>query len=107
RARPLAILALGGFVGAADGTLVVGLLRQIARSFEVSPATAGQALTVFGVVYALGAPLIVRAARAVRPERLAAVALAVFAVANAATAAAPSYAALLGARVLAAACAGV
>jgi predicted MFS family arabinose efflux permease len=58
-------------------------------------------------VYALGAPLIVRAARAVRPERLAAGALTLFAVANAATAAAPSYAALLGARVLAAACAGV
>jgi MFS transporter, DHA1 family, inner membrane transport protein len=64
-------------------------------------------LTVFGAVYALGAPLVVRAARAVRPERLAAGALALFAVANAATAAAPSYAALLGARVLAAACAGV
>jgi predicted MFS family arabinose efflux permease len=92
---------------AADGTLVVGLLRQIARSLDVSPAAAGQALTVFGVVYAVGAPLLVRAARAVRPERLAAGALALFAVANAATAAAPSYAALLGARVLAAACAGV
>ena len=58
-------------------------------------------------MYAVGAPLIVRAARAVRPERLAAAALALFAVANAATAAAPSYAALLGARILAAACAGV
>jgi predicted MFS family arabinose efflux permease len=107
RARALAILALGAFVVAADGTLVVGLLRQIARSLEVSPATAGQALTVFGAVYAVGAPLVVRTARAVRPERLAAAALALFAVANAATAAAPSYAALLGARVLAAACAGV
>jgi predicted MFS family arabinose efflux permease len=64
-------------------------------------------LTVFGVVYAVGAPLVVRAARAVRPERLAAGALALFAVANAATATAPSYAALLGARVFAAACAGV
>ena len=58
-------------------------------------------------MYAVGAPLIVRAARAMRPERLAAAALALFAVANAATAAAPSYAALLGARILAAACAGV
>src|SRR5205085_4364894 len=105
--RGLAVLALGAFVVAADGTLVVGLLRQIARSLEVSPATAGQALTVFGAVYALGAPLIVRAARAVRPERLAAAALALFAVGNALTAAAPSYAALLGARALAAACAGV
>ena len=64
-------------------------------------------MTVFGVVYAVGAPLVVRAARAVRPERLAAGALALFAVANAATATAPSYAALLGARVFAAACAGV
>jgi MFS transporter, DHA1 family, inner membrane transport protein len=101
------VLALGAFVVAADGTLVVGLLRPIARSLAVSPATAGQALTVFGAVYAVGAPLVVRAARRVRPEQLAAGALAVFAAANAATAAAPSYAALLGARALSAACAGV
>jgi predicted MFS family arabinose efflux permease len=64
-------------------------------------------VTVFAAVYALGVPLLVRATRHVRRELLLLVALALFAVANAATAAAPSLAALLGARILAAACAGV
>src|SRR4051794_35051389 len=45
--RRLIPLALGAFVVASDGTLVVGLLRQIARSLAVSPAAAGQAVTVF------------------------------------------------------------
>src|SRR5205814_10548873 len=41
--RRLVLLAAGAFVVASDGTLVVGLLRQIADSIAVSPATAGQA----------------------------------------------------------------
>lgn len=105
--RRLVLLAAGAFVVASDGTLIVGLLREIASSLAISPATAGQAVTVFAAVYALGVPLLVRAARHVRREVLLLVALALFAVANAATAAAPSLAALLGARILAAACAGV
>jgi DHA1 family inner membrane transport protein len=105
--RRLVVLAAGAFVVASDGTLIVGLLREIASSLAISPATAGQAVTVFAAVYALGVPLLVRATRHVRRELLLLVALALFAVANAATAAAPSLAALLGARILAAACAGV
>src|SRR5438067_4126347 len=57
--RRLVLLALGAFVVASDGTLVIGLLRQIAGSLSVSPASAGQAVTVFAVVYALGAPLLI------------------------------------------------
>jgi len=48
--RRLVLLAAGAFVVASDGTLVVGLLRQIADSIAVSPATAGQAVTVFAAV---------------------------------------------------------
>ncbi len=101
------LLGLGAFVVASDGTLVVGLLRQIAHSLTVSPAAAGQAVTVFAAVYALCAPLVIRATRRASLKRLLLAAIGLFAVANAATAAAPSLAALLGARALAAACAGV
>jgi len=101
------LLAAGAFVVASDGTLIVGLLRQIADSIAVSPATAGQAVTVFAAVYALGVPLLIRAARYVGRKQLLLTALALFAFANAATAAAPSLLALLGARILAAASAGV
>ena len=105
--RRLVLLAAGAFVVASDGTLIVGLLRQIADSIAVSPATAGQAVTVFAAVYALGVPLLIRAARYVGRKQLLLTALALFAFANAATAAAPSLLALLGARILAAASAGV
>ncbi len=105
--RRLAVLALGAFVVASDGTLIVGLLRQIAHSLSVSPASAGQAVTVFAAVYALGGPLLIRAARRLATRRLLWGTLGVFAIANAATAAAPSFGALLIARVVAAASAGV
>lgn len=105
--RRLLLLAAGAFVVASDGTLVVGLLRQIARALSASPAAAGQAVTVFAAVYAIATPLVVRAARPVGRERLLIVSLALFAIANAGTAASPSLPALLAVRVLAAIGAGV
>jgi MFS transporter, DHA1 family, inner membrane transport protein len=104
--RRVALLGLAAFVVASDATLVAALLRQIASTLSASPAAAGQAVTVYAAGYALGAPLIIRAARRARPERLLTGALGVFAAANAATAAAPSLAALLGARIAAGACGG-
>src|SRR6266487_2864568 len=80
--RRLAVLALGAFVVASDGTLVVGLLRQIAHSLTVSPAAAGQAVTVFAAVYALCAPLVIRATRRASLKRLLLAAIGLFAVAN-------------------------
>ncbi len=105
--RRLVLLALGAFVVAGDGTLVVGLLPEIARSIRASSSVAGQAVTVFAVVYAFVAPLIVRATRRAPQKRILISTLALFTVANAATAAAPSPAALLASRAFAAGCAGV
>jgi predicted MFS family arabinose efflux permease len=104
--RRVVFLALAAFVVASDATLVAALLRQIASTLSASPSAAGQAVTVYAAGYALGAPLIIRAARRARRERLIAGSLGVFAAANAATAAAPSLAALLGARIAAGACGG-
>ncbi|MEA2506371.1 MAG: hypothetical protein QOH48_989 [Actinomycetota bacterium] len=105
--KPIAFLGLGACVVATDGTLVIGLLPQIADSLHVSPSAAGQAVTVFAAVYAIGSPLLVEAVRRARPERVLIRALALFVGANAMTAVAPSLPFLLVARVLAAACAGV
>jgi MFS transporter, DHA1 family, inner membrane transport protein len=105
--RRLVLLAFGSFVVTVDGTLVIGLLRQIARSLSASPAAAGQAVTLFAVVYALGAPLLIRSTSRRNGRDLLVAALALFALANAATAAAPSLIVLLAARILAACCAGV
>jgi predicted MFS family arabinose efflux permease len=105
--KRIALLGMGAFIVASDGTLVIGLLRQIASSLDVSASAAGQTVTVFAAVYALGGPLIVRALRKVRTERVLVGALALFVATNTMTAAAPSLAFLLFARVLAAVCAGV
>jgi predicted MFS family arabinose efflux permease len=105
--RRLLLLAAGAFVVASDGTLVVGLLRQIARALSASPAATGQAVTVFAAVYAIATPLLVRAARPVGRERLLIVSLAMFAIANAGTGASSSLTALLAVRVFAAIAAGV
>jgi DHA1 family inner membrane transport protein len=105
--RHVALLSFAAFLVATDGTLVAALLRQLATTLSVSPAAAGQAITVYAAGYALVAPLIVRASRRGRQNRVMAVALGVFAAGNGATAAAPSLAALLAARLVAGACAGV
>jgi predicted MFS family arabinose efflux permease len=63
-------------------------------------------VTVFAAVYSLAVPPLIRATRRVRRERLLVGALTVFALANAATAAAPTLVALVAARIVAA-CAGV
>jgi DHA1 family inner membrane transport protein len=104
--RRVALLALAAFVVASDATLVAALLRQIGSTLSASTSAAGQAVTAYAAGYALGAPLIIRAARRARQGRLLAGSLGVFALANAATAAAPSLAALLGARIAAGACGG-
>ena len=105
--KRIVLLGLGAFVVASDGTLVIGLLRPVAATLGVSVSSAGQAVTLFALVYAIGGPLLVRALRRTRPEGVLVAALALFVAANALTGAAPSMGFLLVARGLAAACAGV
>lgn len=103
----LALLALGSFVVAADGTLLVGLLRDVAHDLSVSVGAAGQAVSVFGAVYALAGPLLFLLLRHVPQRRLLVGALTLFAASNVATGVATSLPGLLGARALAAATAAV
>jgi predicted MFS family arabinose efflux permease len=53
----LAVLALGTFAIGTDAQIVVGLLDRIAADFAISSAQAGQLVTVFGLCYALFAPI--------------------------------------------------
>jgi len=105
--RNLALLALGSFVVAADGTVLVGLLRDVAHDLSVSVGAAGQAVSVFGGVYALAGPLLFLLLRRVSEKWLLVGALAFFAASNVATGAATNLPGLLGARALAAASAAV
>jgi DHA1 family inner membrane transport protein len=98
----LVSLALGAFAIGTDTLVISGLLVRIAVGVHVSTTTAGQLITVFALVYALGAPVLATLTGTVKRKRLLLMALAVFTIANAVGAAAPDYPVLLAARVLAA-----
>lgn len=105
--RRRAAFALGAFVCAADGTLAVGLLPAIAGDLRVSSAAAGQSVSVFAAVYAVGSPLLSRLLWRAPQRRLLLGALMLFVASNLATAMAPDLPSLLGARATAAAAAGL
>ncbi|WGP07833.1 MFS transporter [Bacillus subtilis] len=95
-------LLLTTFVIGTDDFIIAGILPEIAADFEVSEAAAGQLVTVFSLVYAAAAPVMAVATARLPRKRLIVGGLAVFALINAATVFAPSYAVLIGLRVAAA-----
>jgi predicted MFS family arabinose efflux permease len=96
------LLALGTFAVGTELFVIAGLLPDIADELGVSTSTAGQLVTVFALLYALGAPVLAVLTGALTRRSLLCGALAVFAAANLVAAAAPSYGALMFARILAA-----
>jgi predicted MFS family arabinose efflux permease len=103
----LAILALGSFVVAADGTLLVGLLRGVADDLSVSAAAAGLAVSIFGAVYALTGPPLLFLLRRASQKWLLVGSLASFAASNVATGVVTNLPGLVAARGLAAAAAAL
>ncbi|WP_305790279.1 MFS transporter [Symbioplanes lichenis] len=101
--RSTAILALGTFAVGTDAFVVAGFLPAMAATLGVSPATAGQSVTVFALSYAVLAPMLSTVAARVPRRRLLVTALLVLAAANLGSALAPSLPILLATRVLAAA----
>lgn len=102
----LVFLALGAFVVGTEAFVVAGLLPQIAEDLGTSIPVTGQLITFFALAYAFGSPLMAVATGAVERKRLLVLSLSFFSVANLAAAAATSFGALLGARLLLALAAG-
>ncbi|MGH3327408.1 MAG: MFS transporter [Streptomycetales bacterium] len=96
-----ALLATG-----TDELVIAGLLPAVAADLNVSVGAAGQLVTVFAVAYALGTPLLAVLTDRFDRRHVLIVALLVFVTANVGAAVAPGYAALLGARLVAALAAG-
>lgn len=96
------VLSVGSFAVGTGTFVVTGVLTDIAEALSVSVANAGLLVTVFAVTFAIGSPVLVSAASGVDRRRLLSGALVLFALANVAAALAPSFAVLLGARVVAA-----
>ncbi len=99
--KRLLVLALGMFALGTDTFVVAGILPQLARSFDVDIAVAGQLTTLYAIAYALLAPAIAAFAGNVPRKRLMLAGLGIFVLANLATALAPSFALALASRAFA------
>jgi DHA1 family inner membrane transport protein len=99
--KRLLVLASGMFAIGTDSFVVAGVLGQVADSFDVSIALAGQMVTLYALSYAVLSPVIAAAAAHWPRKRLLLVGLAVFVLANALTAVAPNVELALASRVLA------
>jgi MFS transporter, DHA1 family, inner membrane transport protein len=85
----LPVLAFATFAVGTGTFIVTGLLGGVARDLSVSVGTAGHLVTVFA--FALLSPVLVAATAHVQRRRLLVTALALFALANAAAAVAPTF----------------
>lgn len=101
------LIVVGAFALGMASYVTAGLMPLIASAFSVSLAMAAQLVTAFTLAYGLGSPLVVALlpARAQRTGLL--LALAVFVLANGASALAPGFASLLAWRAIAGIGAGV
>lgn len=99
--RRLFVLALGMFALGTDSFVVAGVLPQISAGFQVPIGVAGQLTTVYALTYAVMAPTVAAIAAQVPRKALLLSSLAIFVVANLATALAPSFGFALATRVLA------
>ncbi|MFC8723126.1 MFS transporter, partial [Kitasatospora sp. NPDC057198] len=97
-----AVLALGTFAVGTDAFVTAGFLPAMAASLHVSTSAAGQSVSLFAAGYAIASPLLAVATARLPRRTLLVGALVLLAVANALTALAPNYPALMGGRLLAA-----
>lgn len=101
--RRLAViaLALGGFGIGTTEFVAMGLLPDIAHSFDVSEPVAGHVISAYALGVVVGAPLIAAITARMARRTLLLALMAVFTLGNVASMLAPSYGTLVGARFLA------
>lgn len=99
--KRLFVLALGMFALGTDSFVVAGVLPKISETFQITPGLAGQLTTAYAIAYALLSPTIAALAASVPRKKLMLSGLAVFVLANLATAAAPTFLLALLTRVFA------
>lgn len=92
--RLIAVLSAANFAIGLGAFIVIGILNPIADSYGIAAASAGQAMTVYAIAYAIGSPLLVAASGSLPRRQVLVVGLAVFAAGSLASALAPSIIAL-------------
>ena len=103
----LLVLALGTFAIGTGSFVFAGLLGDVAEDLSVSLSNAGQLITLYAIVYAVGSPVLVTLTDAVTRRWLLIFSLTVFAGANVAAVMLSSFGPLLASRVVAACAAAV
>src|SRR5271170_1314395 len=96
--RRLIWLAVGTFAIGTESFMIAGLLPTIASDLDVSVASAGQLVTVFALVCAVGAPILATLTAGWERRRLLLWSMSGFLLANLLAAVSTHYAGLLGAR---------
>lgn len=100
-------LIAASFVVQADDYMVLGIMEPLSTDLNVSEAAAGQLVTVYSLIYAIGAPLLALVASGRDKRVVLAAALVAFAGANFAVVLIDTYAMLMVVRILAAVAAAV
>lgn len=101
---PVWLLAftLAAFATGTDDMVIAGLLPYLSADLQVSEPVVGQLVTVYALVYGLGAPVCAVMTGRLPRRRLLIIATTLFALVNVVMSLAPAFAALLALRVLAA-----
>src|SRR5882762_3163128 len=99
---PIAVYALtaGAFGIGTTEFVIMGLLLQVAADMHVSVPTAGLLISGYALGVFVGAPILTLSTRRMLRKAVLLTLMAIFILGNAACALAPTYAALMAARVL-------
>ncbi|MDQ0872799.1 DHA1 family putative efflux transporter-like MFS transporter [Paenibacillus sp. V4I3] len=101
------ILALLSFLVGTSEFIIAGILDKISSSMDISLVAAGQLITVFSLVYAIGTPIIMAFTSGWDRRKLLLYALGLFVIANGLAFVMPGFGMFVSARVLMALGAGV
>lgn len=104
--KPLLALAISAFGIGTSEFIIMGLLPDLARDFHVSIPMAGMLVSGYALSVTIGSPLVALALSRTDRRRALLVLMGLFLLGNAACAIAPTYALLLGARIVTALCHG-
>jgi MFS transporter, DHA1 family, inner membrane transport protein len=101
------LLALGTFAVGTDSFVISGILNQLAHDLAIDLDTAGNVVSSYSLAYGLSAPFLAALTGRFRKDRVVLTAIALFAVANALCAVAPTYSTIIVARILTGLAAGL
>jgi DHA1 family inner membrane transport protein len=107
RVRASRLLGVGAFAVGTCELVLAGLLPELGSSLGVSVATAGQVVTVFGMTAAIAGPILAASSIRWARRRVLLLAIGLYLVGTALSAAAGTFGVLLGGQVLAACGAGL